>query len=165
MLFDHDSFHFIHSFRLDYGCICTMEKPSWGWAQSHICFLSALSICKVDCRAGVKLTQLECPWKKTGDKSGALEHRGKQFSFLYRDRFGTAVETAATALYRVDGHGGLCRSTLDVLPENAPILPVTKADGIYSWQISGWLQAACKCKMCGLESSPDCPASIQLRHK
>lgn len=148
----------------DYGQAMTMEKSSWGQAQSCICFPSALSICKEDCRAGFKLTQLECPWKKTGDKSGALEHTGKQFSFPYRARFGTAVETAATALRRGDGHGGLCRSTPDVLPENAPILPATKADGIYSWQFSGWLQAACKCKMCGLEGSLDCPASIQLRH-
>lgn len=92
----------------------------------------------------MKLTQLECPWKKTVDKSGALEHTEKQFSFPYRDRFGTAGETAAAALYRVDGHGGLCRSTLDILPENAPILPAMKADGIYSQQISGWLQVACK---------------------
>lgn len=165
MLFDHGGFHLIHSFRLDYGCVHPMEKPSWGRVQSYICFPSALTICKVDCTAGFKLTQLECPWKKTGDKSGALEHTGKQFSFPYRDRFGTDVDTAAAALCRGDGHGGLCRSTLDILPENAQILPATKEDGIYSRQISGWLQAACKCKMCGLESSPDCPASIQLGHR
>jgi len=47
------------------------------------------------------------------------------------------VETAAAALHRGDGHGGLCRNTLDVLPENAPILPVSKANGIYSSQIMG----------------------------
>lgn len=82
--------------------------------------------------AAFKLTQLEHLWKKNGDQSGAVEHTGKQFSFLYRDRFGTAVENAAMPLHRGDGHGELCISILDVLPENAPILPATKADGIYS---------------------------------
>lgn len=97
-----------------------------------IIFLSAVSICKVDCNAGLKLTQLESTWKKNGDKSPASDHTKKQFSFPHGERFGAAVEAAAAALSRRGGNGGLNRSTPDILPENTPFLPATEVDRIYS---------------------------------
>lgn len=63
----------------------------------------------------MNLTQQESPWKKNGDKSEALEHIEKQFSFPCGERTETTVETAAVALDRGDDHGGLCRSTPGVL--------------------------------------------------
>lgn len=97
----------------------------------NIIFPSAVSICKVDCNAGLKLTQLESIWEKNGDKSRASSHTEKQFSFPHGERFGTAVEAAVAALSRGGGHGGLNRSTPDILPENTPFLSATEVDRIY----------------------------------